>query len=285
MSIKAIYHTKHLPDEDVHLPSSTRFVLMMLADFANEDDEAWPNYATLEHYTGLNRSTVIRAVNELVERGLLERITRYRESGSQTSNTYRLTFLPDGPLSVTRTRTRTRGGTTPPRGGTTPPPGRTMPPLELPDIPHVTKTPPTPPTPTPPAPQHREDDDGGPRPAAADPEVEHAMRFAERRRATSNAGSLLSQQHPRVWAAFSDLQSIYTWKPPQFAAIAEQLLTLAREHTDTRVETACRAVIETGATITHPIAYIRKLLTANEHTTNPISRTANLPDISTWTLD
>lgn len=90
------------------------------------------------------------------------------------------------------------------------------------------------------------------------------MQFAERRRATRDAGSLLSQQHPTVWAAFADLQSIYTWKPTAFATIAEQILTLARHHTDTRTERAIRIVIEAGATITHPIPYIRKLLTTND---------------------
>jgi hypothetical protein len=97
-----------------------------------------------------------------------------------------------------------------------------------------------------------------------DPEVRHALQAAERRRATRNAGSLLSQQHPRVWAALTDLQSIYDWKPTAFASIAEQLLNLARTNTDHRTELAIRTVIEAGATITHPIPYIRKLLTTND---------------------
>lgn len=121
-----------------------------------------------------------------------------------------------------------------------------------------------------------------------DPEVQRAITLAERRRATNHAGSLLAQQHPLVWAALSDLQAIYTWKPAQFAAIAEQLLNLARTTTDSRVELACRAVIEAGATISHPIAYVRKLLTTDAPTARhnaPTSLLAGLPDPSAWTLD
>jgi hypothetical protein len=276
VSVKATYHTKHLPDHGIELPSTTRFILMMIADFANEEGEAFPNFASLEYYTGYGRRSIIRAINDLVERGLLEKSKRNRNDGWQTSNMYRLTYIPAESLqeTVKKRKAKGRGATQSPSSVTSDTPGC---PTVTPGVPH----------------SHQNGTDWHPRTGIEQPnndhqsepaeiandttpsspgmtnlgddsEVARAMQFAERRRATRDAGSLLSQQHPIVWAAFADLQSIYTWKPTAFATIAEQILTLTRHHTDTRTERAIRTVIEAGATITHPIPYIRKLLTTND---------------------
>ena len=290
MSVKAVYHTKHLPDHGVELPPTTRFVLFLIADYANEENVAWPKYNTLVRYSGLHRVTIIRAVNELVERGLLERHERTRPDGSDTSNGYRLTYIPEG------------SGTLPPRAKVTPGGSPTLqscsptlpPPLHTTTPRTISRTVTNQKPPQPPKPQSEEEEGEGENlhiqtpNTQPDPEVAYALTIAERRRATNHSASLLAQQHPLVWTALTDLQSIYSWKPPQFAAIASQLLTLTRENTDSRVELACRAVIETGATITHPIAYVRKLLTTNTPDARhnaPSSLSAGLPDPSTWTLD
>lgn len=269
MSVKAVYHTKHLPDHGVELPPTTRFVLFLIADYANEENIAWPKYNTLVRYSGLHRATIIRAVNELVERGLMERQERTRPDGSDTSNGYRLTYVPEGSTMRPHSDTMSPRGRTQRQEGRTvrPPPSHSATPRTISRT-VTNQKPPLPPTPTPePTPAAEEEDRHAqiqiPN-TQPDPEVTHALTMAERRRATNHAASILSQHHPLVWAALTDLQSIYTWKPAQFAAIAQQLLTLSRENTDSRVELAARAVIETGATITHPIPYIRKLLTTND---------------------
>jgi hypothetical protein len=304
MSVKATYHTKHLPDQGIELPSTTRFILMMIADFANEEGEAWPNYSSLEYYTGFGRRSIIRAINDLVDRGLLEKVKRHRPDGWQTSNMYRLTFIPAESLQET---VRKRKGKS--RGATESLPSTTNETGEChTDTPGVTLS-------------HQEVTQWHPRtvieqtdnnhqPPTQSPanltitqppgmttkgildgeaELQHALQAAERRRATRHSASILAQQHHRVWHAFSDLQAIYTWKPAQFASIAEQILNLTREHTDHRTETAIRTVIEQGATINHPLAYIRKLLTTNDTQTGTTTPRRSLRDgltpLDSFTLD
>ncbi len=293
MSVKAVYHSKHLPDHGVELPPTTRLVLLMIADYANEENVAWPKYASLTRYTGLCRRSVIRAVKDLVDAGLMQRHERKRPDGSDTSNGYVLTFVPrdiKSPPSLTGTPW---GDTQSKTGDSQSPPGCTTVTPRTTNRTSMNKTSPQPPELAPATPAPKEEEGGQSLDIQTpntqpDPEVAHALTIAERRRATNHSASLLAQQHPLVWTALTDLQSIYSWKPPQFAAIASQLLTLARENTDSRVELACRAVIETGATITHPIAYVRKLLTTSTPDARhnaPTSLLAGLPDPSAWTLD
>lgn len=49
------------------LPSWARHVAMVLADHARDSDVVWCGYLTLARHTGLSRSTVIRAMKELVK--------------------------------------------------------------------------------------------------------------------------------------------------------------------------------------------------------------------------
>lgn len=303
MGYKVTKHVKQLFDQDLELSSTSRFVLLLLADYADNDTaEAYPSYRTLQRQTNMARSTVVRAVADLVDRGYLTKIEHERPKGSQAVNTYRIT-MPIGHPSqggsaalpgsvVLPGSTAIPGSTALPEnaqsGSATLPASSAALPLER--SVERSKKPEQSPAPVPPTTeQHTHTSSPGMTSLGDDPEVRHALQAAERRRATRNAGSLLSQQHPRVWAALTDLQSIYDWKPTAFASIAEQLLTLAREHTDTRVETACRIVIETGATITHPISYIRKLLTTNgtqPGTTTPRrSLRDGLTPLDSFTLD
>lgn len=75
---------------DIVLGSSTRFVLMALANFANDDNLAWVARRTIVRYTELSLATVTRALRDLEARGLIERTERARENGSRTTDMIRL---------------------------------------------------------------------------------------------------------------------------------------------------------------------------------------------------
>lgn len=58
--------------EQVGLPSPQKFVLVLLGDYYNDDwGRAWPSLGRLAEDTGLNRSTVERALKSLRERELV----------------------------------------------------------------------------------------------------------------------------------------------------------------------------------------------------------------------
>lgn len=59
------------------LPSSVKFVLIALADRANEDDECYPSRDLIHLDTGLNKETISRATEELVRLGLVEKRRRF----------------------------------------------------------------------------------------------------------------------------------------------------------------------------------------------------------------
>ena len=69
------------------LPGQKRYVLH---DRANSEGESWYAIGTIAADLGLSRSTVKRALNDLVRLGRVEKQPRYRENGGQTSNLYRL---------------------------------------------------------------------------------------------------------------------------------------------------------------------------------------------------
>jgi len=62
------------------LDPSAKFVLVTIANFANERGRCWPSVKTLTTMTGLGRSTVHRALTRLKNRGLIKVI--YREGHS-----------------------------------------------------------------------------------------------------------------------------------------------------------------------------------------------------------
>jgi len=71
------------PDE---LPHRARAVYMYLKDRAGKGQDCWPAVNTIAADLQLSRSTVKRALNDLVKAGLIEKEPRYRENGSHTSN-------------------------------------------------------------------------------------------------------------------------------------------------------------------------------------------------------
>jgi len=71
------------PDE---LPHRARAVYMYLRDRAGKGSDCWPAVKTIADHLQLSRSTVKRALHDLVSAGLIEKEVRYRENGSNTSN-------------------------------------------------------------------------------------------------------------------------------------------------------------------------------------------------------
>ena len=71
------------PDE---LPHRARAVYLYLRDRTGRGQDCWPAVNTIASDMNLSRSTVKRALNDLVRAGLIEKETRYRENGSNTSN-------------------------------------------------------------------------------------------------------------------------------------------------------------------------------------------------------
>lgn len=69
------------------LPSSQKFVLLMLGDyFSDEWGRAWPSLGRLAEDTGLNRSTIERAIKSLRDRGLVVREEWTMNSGVERMN-------------------------------------------------------------------------------------------------------------------------------------------------------------------------------------------------------
>ena len=71
------------PDE---LPHRARTVYMYLKDRAGKGADCWPAVKTIASDLQFSRSTVKRALHDLVGAGLIEKESRYRENGSNTSN-------------------------------------------------------------------------------------------------------------------------------------------------------------------------------------------------------
>ena len=71
---------KASPDE---LPHRARAVYM---DRTGAKSDCWPAVNTIAADLSLSRSTVKRALHDLVQVGLIEKQPRYRENGSHTSN-------------------------------------------------------------------------------------------------------------------------------------------------------------------------------------------------------
>ena len=92
------------------------FVLVVLADAANEKNTCWPRIATLAARVGVSKRTVQRALKLLVKRELIAIEQRYRSDGSCSLNLYRLRLeggdrlspLPDS--TVTPCRPLCQGG-------------------------------------------------------------------------------------------------------------------------------------------------------------------------------
>ena len=74
------------------LPSTSKLVLMALADAADDEGNCWPSVATIAVKACVSTRTVQRVIQTLTERQLLSVQQRYRSNGSCSSNGYRLSL-------------------------------------------------------------------------------------------------------------------------------------------------------------------------------------------------
>lgn len=245
MSLEAISLVRSLPRLGVHLAPRDRFVLYALADYADDNFQAWPSHRTLTEWTGYARATVQEALDSLEEAKVITSEQRHRDDGGFTSKVYRINppharepgtpAHPAGtPLPGSRADHVTQIGHPPARE-----PGTKTPQKEPPKNPHH---------------QHRDEEDGS-------TVVSEALTAVERRRARNYSTGLLAQQHPEAHAALQDLQSVYAFKPAQYAIYAERFLEMARDHGGPMVAAAVEAVLMSGDRIKNPMTYLRKILT------------------------
>ena len=77
--------------EDQELSHRAKTVYIYLKDHSNKEGTCWPGINTIAVGLNLSRSTVKRALGDLVKAGLVEKSSRWRENGSLSSNLYRIT--------------------------------------------------------------------------------------------------------------------------------------------------------------------------------------------------
>lgn len=80
----------------LRLKPTIKFVLMALADAADDDGYCWPSIPTLARKTCMDERSVQRVLKDLKESKLVEINARYRNDGSPTSNGYRLSMKKTG---------------------------------------------------------------------------------------------------------------------------------------------------------------------------------------------
>ena len=76
--------------EDQELSHRAKAVYIYLKDHVNKESTCWPGINTIAAGLNLSRSTVKRAVDDLVKAGLVEKSSRWRENGSLTSNLHQI---------------------------------------------------------------------------------------------------------------------------------------------------------------------------------------------------
>ena len=75
---------------DQELSPRAKMVCLYLHDRANQDGESWYAIGSIARDLHLSRSTVKRAIQDLLRLGWIEKQPRYRENGGCTSNLYRI---------------------------------------------------------------------------------------------------------------------------------------------------------------------------------------------------
>lgn len=75
--------------QNQELSHRAKVVYIYLKDHANKEGTCWPGINTIAAGVSLSRSTVKRALDDLVRAGLVEKTPRWRGNGSFSSNLYR----------------------------------------------------------------------------------------------------------------------------------------------------------------------------------------------------
>ena len=71
-----------------NLPHRAKTVYMYLRDRANEKRSCWPGINRIASDLEMSRSTVKRALGDLIQNGYIEKELRHRGNGSYSSNLY-----------------------------------------------------------------------------------------------------------------------------------------------------------------------------------------------------
>lgn len=70
------------------LPMTEKFVLVSLADYADDEHSCYPSYNKTAKRVGCSRRTAMRAVESLADAGFIRSVPRGRANGSASSNRY-----------------------------------------------------------------------------------------------------------------------------------------------------------------------------------------------------
>jgi len=77
--------------EDDQLPHRAKLVYVYLHDRMDDEKKTWPGINRIGSDLSLSRSTVKRAINDLVKAGYVRKEAAYRENNrGQTSNRYHI---------------------------------------------------------------------------------------------------------------------------------------------------------------------------------------------------
>lgn len=77
----------HIYDDD-RLPNRAKLVYVYLHDRMDSEKKTWPGISRIGSDLSLSRSTVKRAIGDLVKAGYVRKEAAYRTNGSHTSNRY-----------------------------------------------------------------------------------------------------------------------------------------------------------------------------------------------------
>lgn len=80
--------------------ATAKFVMLVIASYADEQHIAWPSQERLARDTGLGVRTIRRAISDLAREGFLEVLARRpREDGRRETNVMRLLVLPEAKMA------------------------------------------------------------------------------------------------------------------------------------------------------------------------------------------
>ena len=68
--------------------STNKLILLMLANYLDENDSSFPSYRHLASLCSCTERTAMRAIDSLIQMGLIKKEERYMKDGKQTSNRF-----------------------------------------------------------------------------------------------------------------------------------------------------------------------------------------------------
>jgi DNA-binding Lrp family transcriptional regulator len=86
MSIKALNWAFGLDLKN----TTQKFILVALADTADDFGVCWPSYETIAKKCSVSRRSVIRSINDLIKQGIITKTRRFKANGFNNSNCFHL---------------------------------------------------------------------------------------------------------------------------------------------------------------------------------------------------